>query len=138
MLLKLQVIHNSKFASKALHNTVCVMQDYTMGLPYAAVKKQNTSTLTAFQSFCINLQGKQKQSTSKGQATLLCFCSELPFPQLYSLLRIIRQSTESPNHVLFHSSNTILNMYKKPAVIPLKSSMMQLVISKGRELVQRT
>lgn len=43
-----------------------------MGLPYAAVKKQNTLTLILFQpSFCINLQGKQKQPTSKGQATLL-------------------------------------------------------------------
>lgn len=77
MLLKLQLILNTKFASEALHSTVCVKQDYTTGLPYAAVKKQNTSTLMLFQpSFCINLQGKQKQSTSKGQATLLSLLFE--------------------------------------------------------------
>lgn len=76
---------------------------------------------------------------SKGQAThlsLLLLRTPLPIALLTSTHH--QAQHRIPNHVLFHSSNTILNMHKKPAVTLLKSSRIQLVTSKGRELVRRT
>lgn len=71
---------------------------------------------------------------SKGKASLLfsAFAKKLP-----TALLTISHSTEPPNHILFHSLNIILNMYKTTVTVPLKSLMIQLLTLKEGELVQR-